>query len=232
MKLSKAGRLLANPRHWRALRHGVAPTVEHAGVLRSINPRTVIDVGANKGQFSLCARELWPEAAIVGFEPNPVEAAIYQKLLKDRARLIECALAAEEREMDLHLASRADSSSLLPLGDRQKQLFDMEEVDKIKVPVRRLDCVLDRDELESPALLKIDVQGFEYEVLEGMAGIVEAIGWVYVETSQIELYKGQKLHGAVAGLLCDMGFRRIAEANVVHDARGRKIQSDSLFVGN
>ena len=78
-------------------------------------------------------------------------------------------------------------------------------------------------------MLKIDVQGFEYEVLRGMTNLSPKIRWIYVEASFVELYKGQKLYADVARLLGEMGYREISRSNVSHDDRGRGIQADILF---
>jgi hypothetical protein len=72
-KARKLAGILAVPAWRRALlRHRVAAGVEHAGVLRNLGPvRTVVDIGANRGQFALAARQCFPAARIVSCEPLP-----------------------------------------------------------------------------------------------------------------------------------------------------------------
>ena len=60
-------RLLSNPRFRSGLRHGVAATIEHAGALAGRDFASVVDVGANHGQFTLFAAGLYPKARIFGF---------------------------------------------------------------------------------------------------------------------------------------------------------------------
>src|SRR3546814_6948519 len=98
--------------------------------------------------------------------------------------------------------------SLLPLGEEQKRGFAMEEVSTLTVPVRRLDAVLDPASLPRPVLLKIDVQGFEYEVLEGLGALRDAIRWIFVEVSFVELYQGQRLSADVETLLQELEIGR------------------------
>lgn len=128
----------------------------------------------------------------------------------------------------MHVASREDSSSLLPLAPKQKRLFNMAEAGRFAVPVRRLDAVFDTPPA-APILLKIDVQGFEYEVLQGAEGLKEWIGWVYVEASFVELYEGQRLADAIAELLHGWGFTLTGEYNLTRDDRGARVQADLLF---
>lgn len=218
--------LLAEPRYWRALAALVKPSVEHRRALRHLQPRTVIDVGANKGQFAYLANSLWPQARIVSFEPLPRPRDRLASLMGKRITIHDCALGETEGAATIHIASREDSSSLLPLG-RQSELFQMREVGVIKVPVRRLDDVM-TESLSRPALLKVDVQGFEYEVLKGASRLLEQIDWVYVEASFIELYHGQRLAVDVVELLAVHGFQEVGRYNELEDA-GKVVQADILF---
>ncbi|MDG4594417.1 MAG: hypothetical protein P9F75_01770 [Candidatus Contendobacter sp.] len=69
-RLRKYLKLLANPRYWRALSQGVAATVEHDAALGADEFATVIDVGANKGQFATYALTRWPQARLICFSVN------------------------------------------------------------------------------------------------------------------------------------------------------------------
>jgi len=227
MNFAKAFSAALNPANWWAMAHGVVPTIEHAPAFVGIEPAMVIDVGANKGQFSSFARARWPQARLLAFEPIPAAARRYRSILGRHGQLFDCAIGAEKGQLDLHLASRADSSSLLSIGDEQKAIFATDEVGTLSVEVRRLDEVLDGLVI-SPALLKVDVQGYEFEVLAGLGNLAECVRWIYAETSFVELYTGQKLHDEVVGLLASLGYEQVLEHNLVTD-RGRKVQADILF---
>jgi len=227
VNFAKALSAATHPVNWWAMAHGVVPTIEHGPALAGIEPVTVIDVGANKGQFSSFARARWPQAKLFAFEPMPAAARRYRGILGRRSRLFGCALGAEDGKLDLHVASRADSSSLLSLGEEQKAIFEMREVGTMPVEVRRLDDVL-RGLVDPPALLKIDVQGYEYEVLRGLGSLAASVEWIYVETSFVELYKGQRLHDDVCALLAELGYGQVLEHNLVTDGE-RRIQADILF---
>ncbi|WP_295455556.1 FkbM family methyltransferase [uncultured Thiodictyon sp.] len=226
-RLLKYLQLLVNRRYWPALRHGVAATVEHDAALGQDDFATVIDVGANKGQFATYALTRWPRARLICFEPLPQPRAILGCVTQGRAEIHACALGATGTTGQLHLATRADSSSLLPLGTQQKAIFQMDECGTLAVPIERLDACLSVP-LQRPSLLKIDVQGYELEVLRGAAGLLDEIDAIYVEVSYAELYEGQALHDDVATFLTSAGFRDAGHFNeqVYHGAR---IQADLLF---
>lgn len=228
-RLRKAISVLVRPAYWPALARGVAPGIEHGAALAGRDFACVIDVGANKGQFTAFARHSWPRAQLICFEPLPGPRARLTAVAGGNAQIHPVALGDAEGEAVMHVASRADSSSLLPLGDTQKRLFDMDDAGQLAVPVRRLDAVVDAAELARPSLLKIDVQGFEYETLRGAAGLLGAIDTVYVEVSFVELYAGQKLAGDVAGLLDKADFLETGRYNVYRAPDGATIQADLLF---
>jgi hypothetical protein len=127
----------------------------------------------------------------------------------------------------MHLATRADSSSLLALGTRQKTIFGMAESGALRVPIQRLDACVSRP-LARPSLLKIDVQGFELEVLKGASALLPEIDAIYVEVSYIELYEGQALHGEIERCLEHAGYRPDGRFNL-HRHQGEPVQADRLF---
>jgi FkbM family methyltransferase len=226
-RIKKYLMLLANPTVWPALSQGVAATVEHAAALGCDEYATVIDVGANKGQFAIYARTRWPRARLVCFEPLPGPRAKLARVTGRQTEIHECALGATPGEGRMYLASRTDSSSLLPLGARQKEIFGMTESGELQVPIRRLDACLSTP-LQRPALLKIDVQGFELEVLKGVTGLLSEIDSVYVEASDQELYEGQALQGEIKTFLEVAGFQACGYFNEQF-YHGQRIQADCLF---
>ncbi|MHB8405670.1 MAG: FkbM family methyltransferase [Gammaproteobacteria bacterium] len=142
----KLMRILVRPRLARTLlRHGVAASVEHIAALRDLQCRAVVDIGANRGQFSLLARELFPEARIVAFEPLPGPAAMFQCVFAHDARtsLHNIAIGPESTRTTIHVSARDDSSSLLPIAETQSRIFPgTQETGTADVEVRRLSVPL------------------------------------------------------------------------------------------
>jgi len=228
-RLRKYARLLRSPGCWPALAQGVAATLDHDIALGCERFATVIDVGANKGQFASYARLRWPQARLICFEPLPEPRAKLARVTRGRAEIHACALGVAPGTGQMHLASRADSSSLLALGARQKSIFGMAESGTLPVPIQRLDAVI-TPPLARPSLLKIDVQGFELQVLEGATALLPEIDAVYVEASFVELYEGQALHEEIKRHLHAAGFHLDGCYNEqVH--QGERIQADLLFRG-
>lgn len=225
-------RLLPNPTFRRGLRFGAGAAIEHRTALAGRRLRTVVDIGANIGQFSLLARALYPSARIVGFEPLPEAAARYRRVFAgdDCATLIQAAVAPLRGTATLRLSAAADSSSLLPITPRQVARFPgTQEVGLISVAAGPLRDYLQWADIMAPALLKIDVQGFELEVLRASRPLLDAFEYLYVEASFEELYAGQGLVPDVRAYLDGCGFREVGQFNTVRLRDGTPVQADFLF---
>ena len=165
------------------------------------------------------------------FEPLPAPAARFHKLFGDDelVTLYEMALGSVSGPSIMHVTAEDDGSSLLAIGDTQAILFGTREVASQAVTVRRLDEVMTPAMLSVPALLKIDVQGFEMEVLRGAVGILSSFGSVYAECSYLELYSRQALVNEAIEFLHSAGFALAGVFNQVTDDNGRAVQADVLF---
>jgi FkbM family methyltransferase len=230
-RLGKALGLSFNPRFRRGLWQGVAAAIEHRH-LRLARARTVVDVGAHRGQFSLLALELFPQAMVLAFEPLSLARGRLAWLLhgEPRFRLYPMALGREAGERSLLVAARDDCSSLrAATGDQMALEPRSRPVRSERVPVARLDEVLRADQLRQPALLKIDVQGQELEVLEGALGLLGHFEVIYLEASFRELYAGQALAGDLISWLARRGFALNGVYNLLLDGDGRAAQADLEF---
>lgn len=230
-RFRKAIGILQRPRFTQAvLLHHVAASVEHREVIGMCAANTLIDAGANKGQFSLAFRERRPTARIIAFEPLPEAADTFSRVFaRDAlASIHSVALAAASGSATLHVATRSDSSSLLKLGTGQARAFGVRTADTIEVPIRRLDACVDMGSLSKPILLKVDVQGGELGVFEGCDKLGD-VDFIYVELSFVELYEGQPLFDDVSAYLVDRGFTVIGVFNQVLTREFGATQADVLF---
>ncbi|MEK9661584.1 MAG: FkbM family methyltransferase [Alphaproteobacteria bacterium] len=162
----------------------------------------------------------------------PEAAARFEALFagNESVRLVRAALGPARGEAELHVSARNDSSSLLPIGDAQARMFPgTGEVGMVTVPVGPLGDFVERAELGAPALLKIDVQGFELEVLRGAEALLDAFDWIYVEASWVALYEGQALAGEVEAFVTAHGFALAGTYNRTDAPDGSPVQADFLF---
>jgi FkbM family methyltransferase len=234
LRLRKLAAIAAGGAYRRAfLRHGVAPAIEHHAVLQALPFDLVVDVGANRGQFSLLCRDMRPAARIVAFEPLPAPAAIYGALFAEDAKvtLHSVALAQERGTMDMNISKSDDSSSLLPISKAQIENYPgTERIGSHRVSIAPLTDFISAGDLIGHGLLKIDVQGFELEVLKSGQSLLLSFDWIYVECSFVQLYEGQALAEEVIAFLTANGFRLSGRYNFSHGRGGALLQADLLFV--
>ena len=214
---------------------GVAASTEHIRVFKNLtgsNFKTIVDIGANRGQCALMARNYFPDAQIFSFEPLNEPAAVFRKIFSGDARvkLYPVAIGATEGSTKIHVSSADDSSSLLPISALQDDLFPgTSEKEERPVEVKRLDMILRPDEIKWPAFLKMDVQGFEKEALEGCGSLLPLFSYIYVECSFVELYVGQSLVHDIITYLRPFGFILAGVYNLDYEPSGKTIQGDFLF---
>ena len=129
---------------------------------------TIIDVGANIGYYAVeLSATLSPPAIIHAFEPVPasfkqLEKNIEINSLSNRVSCNQLAISDSEGVMVLYKPRISGSSA-----SSAKNLHPEEEVEKIQVPMTKLDSYFYSNNLRSFDLLKIDVEGAELMVIEG-----------------------------------------------------------------
>jgi len=230
-KIRKAFRIATSAYTLRALFKGCAAGVEHEDLISLTQSECVVDIGANRGQFALVCRKNLPKAMIYSFEPLQEPAKVFEKVFQGdpRVKLFHCAVGPEMSQKTIHVSMQDDSSSLLPISLQSKVFPGTEEKESRAIEMCPLNAVLTADNIVAPALLKIDVQGYEMEVLRGCESLLSCFEYVYIECSFIELYEGQALAYQVIDYLHAHGFHFAGVYNLYYRS-GKAIQGDFLFL--
>ena len=196
----------------------------------------ILDVGANEGQFAQDARLKFPSAHIVSFEPLPGPYAVLAAwaAADGNARAVNCALGAADAVLpiNLHVDYSASSSLLATHADGVERYPQMAKQAQVDVPVRRLDDVL--AELGYTCglqtFVKLDVQGFEAQVLAGAEQTLGRAGALLTEVCLDAMYEGQAEFYSLCHL-ADAAGLRYAGNHTQHLAEdGHVIFLDALFV--
>jgi FkbM family methyltransferase len=221
------------PGYRAAMRRRIAPAIEHEPLFVGQFFDTVIDVGANIGQFAVTAHCANPDARIFCFEPLAGCFARLRGLAQDYPRLtvFDHALGAEQGQFEINVASNTGSSSILDFTDLQLETYpDVSVVGKETIRVEVLDKVATPGMTQGRTLLKMDVQGFELEVLKGAEATLAKIEAVYLEASFVPLYADQPLASDLIVWLDAHGFGLAAVYNVDYGSGAVPKQADCLFL--
>lgn len=231
VKIRRAVDGARTPAGRRALRRGVAPSEGVRHLLRRLGPDFILDIGANRGQFTLAVRTALPDARVLAFEPLESESRIFQEIhgADPLVELLPYALSDSAGTASFHVSGHADSSSMLPPSTLQSDIFPgTQTVETVTVETHRLDDLDARLDLSGSILMKIDVQGHELGVLRGAEAVLHRTSWILVEASFVELYEEQPLAHEVIAHLADRGF---ALVDMLEPTRrnGRTLQVDLVF---
>jgi len=231
LRLQKLAAALRTPINRRGLRYLVAPSIEHSRALGSRKFNTIIDIGANKGQFALFARDTFPKAKILSFEPIQSPADIYEAIFSrdSNCKLYRTAVGQKSDFLYINVTEENDASSFLAPTDLQSSTFGTRVSHQEKVRIGPLNSFLSVDDINVPALLKLDVQGFELEALKGCAGVLDKISSIYLEVSFVELYAAQPLASQIISWLGDKSFELAGVFNQQFSRQGEPVQADMLF---
>lgn len=192
---------------------------------------TIIDGGANVGQFARAAAELYPDARVISIEALPDVANELRRNLSDlqRMRIIQSAVGEEARETTFHRNTYTLASSVLPPDAGYERSFPGHAFSTVRVPMNTLDALLQDEPLTPPVLLKLDLQGYELQALRGAARTLERSDYVLLETAFKPVYEQEPLFEDVYALLRQSGFRFRSPVDFLSDASGEIIQMDALF---
>lgn len=196
----------------------------------------VVDVGANSGQYAHDLRAAGFKGRIVSFEPlgDPFRVLESRCATDPLWECRRCALGDADGTISINIAGNSgESSSVLPMLDSHRAAFPPANyVGVDEVPVRKLDSVASeilRD--DDVVFLKVDVQGFEKQVLAGASVTVEkqCVG-MQLELSFIPLYEGGMLIREALDITSSMGFVPTGLQPCFTDMRnGRTLQVDGVF---
>jgi FkbM family methyltransferase len=194
----------------------------------------VLDAGANHGQFALQCRACGYDGEIISFEAAATaHATLLTKAAADPLWTIadRVALGATNGEVEINISSNSMSSSILPMLDSHLAAAPASRyLHKEKVPMRRLDDLLPALDPSRCILLKLDVQGYESQVLAGAPQVLARARAVQLEMSLVPLYDGELLMPRMLAEMSTRGFDLWdLEANLRDPGTSQLLAIDGVF---
>lgn len=197
---------------------------------------TLLDVGANKGQYAIQMRRLGYDKKLLSFEPQQDAFNVLKKVAtKDpQWEVYDYALGDENTNSSIHIADNSFSSSILNmLPAHLESAPESKYVGNQEIEIKKLDSIFDT--LCSPSasvMLKIDTQGYEKNVIDGAEESLKSIKIIQLEMSILPLYENEILYIEMIQYLKARGFELFSlESGGFYDLNsGQLLQVDGIFV--
>ena len=212
------------------------PAFQQVALLERNKVDVVLDVGANSGQYATDLRRFGYTGRILSFEPVK---ACFDQLLAASANDHEwtahkTALGATAGSSTINVAANnGASSSMLPmLESLVKVAPNTQYLRQETVTVATVDQIAaDHVKPDARIFLKLDVQGFEREVIQGAKDTLPSVVGVQIEISFVPLYRGGMLYTEVFDWVASQGLSLMAiEPMFTDPSTGQLLQADGVFV--
>jgi FkbM family methyltransferase len=193
----------------------------------------ILDVGANVGQFAIDMRRNGYKNYIYSYEPvADTFSALMQRVSKDEKwQAFNLALGETEDFRSIHVSGNSGlSSSLLTMDSVHLENFPKSSyVSSESVLLSTVDRQVDLLKLDpQSSMMKIDVQGYEFNVLQGSIKTLQDFRYCYLEVSLVKLYQGESTFFDILKRLEESGHKVIDLFRGVSARDGSLLQVDVL----
>jgi FkbM family methyltransferase len=207
-------------------------------LFKNINEELIIfDVGACRGEVALIYNRLFPDSLIYCFEPFSPSFNLLNNNISELKNIIAFnkALGSFNGKTVFHSNRSSPTNSILPTNDESKLIWknDVHDtISTIEAEMVTLDRFISENNIKKIDILKLDVQGSEFMVLEGAKKAIESgiIKVIFAEMITLPTYKNQKNPGEFLELLRSCGFMLYNFYNISLTRSGMLRQMDAIFI--
>ncbi len=185
--------------------------------------KTILDVGASDGRWSVDCMRNYTGSHYVLFEPQPCHSAALDSLKKELGGKITLVKKAVGRKSGRTYFNIAD-----PFGG---SLSDSDTINTVEVGLTSLDDTLKETGLKGPFLLKLDTHGFEIPILEGAVNTLQDCNILIIEAYNYNIEPGSVTFWQLCEYLDKRGFRPIDLVDIMYrDYDNSFWQMDIIFI--
>ena len=213
-----------------------SPQMQTISALKKKNINLIFDIGANIGQFAKSIRSAGYNEQIVSFEPlSSAHTKLSDFAAKDEKWIVhdQCAIGDFEGFKTINISRNSVSSSLLSMHSNHQNAAPASKfISKEKVSICKLDNISAKYfTSETRLLVKIDTQGYEWEVINGAKNTILKSHGIICELSLVALYHNQKLWRDIIDRLEAYGFMLWAiQKGLADPITGQTLQVDGIFL--
>lgn len=161
--------------------------------------KSVIDIGASNGKWSLETMKVFPRASYLAIEPLREREIALQDIRQNHSNFdyVLCVAGAVDGERaTLNVADDLDGSTVNATGGEPREVL-----------VRTLDAIVAEKKLESPYLLKFDTHGYEIPILNGAKQILAKTNVVIMEVYNFNITDNSARFHDMCSHMEKLGFR-------------------------
>jgi FkbM family methyltransferase len=182
--------------------------------------KTIIEIGSLDGADSLALKKAFPAATVYTIEGLPDN---FEQYLKNQTeiRAFNIVICNYIGMVDYHVKDINGLHGIFNRGNEYGNKI-------IKLPCTTAEKFCEVNDITSIDVLKIDVEGATYEVLESLGNMLTKTKLIHLETETFPFFDGQKLHNEVCNFLLNNNFEllEMTFANITSDGK----QSDSVWI--
>jgi FkbM family methyltransferase len=188
-----------------------------------IDVKTIIDVGAAIGSWSLSAKTFWPNSNFVLFEPLQERRDILKNLKANNVNfhVIYSAAGNKSGTTKFNVANDLDGSGVAQESDIKARIVDLTSID---IELKKL-------KLTGPYIIKLDTHGYEVPILEGCTNILKETKLIVIECYGFQIADHSLLFWEMCGHLDMLGFRLVDIVDIMNRPKdGAFWQCDAFFI--
>lgn len=198
----------------------------------------IIDVGAHVGGSILFYKKLFPNCIVHAFEPSP---DTYRQLEEKTGQISDvhlnnCGIAESAGELTLYQNTSSATNSFQQINQESKWRKELaiQSTEKVSVPVTTLDNYCSNHSLNSIDYLKLDVQGYERQCLEGARNLLDnqSISLIKLEIIFDDFYAKPASFIDIENLLSDYKYRLFSIVDLSYARTGQLRQMDVIYADN
>ena len=214
----------------------VGTQAEIYNAIKKVKTNIIFDIGANTGQFGLEVRQRGYEGKIISFEPLTIaRKKLLENVSGDISWIVHdrTAIGDYMGVIEINISKNSFSSSVLPMLNSHSDVEpNSVYIGSEKTSVITLDSIADKYlDKSSNCFIKIDTQGYEWQVLNGAYKTLSKAKGIICELSLLPLYDGQQLWREIIERLEEEGFVLWALHKAFSDKNnGRTLQLDGVFL--
>ena len=227
-------------RVWRHIDRSISANVRwhpFDQVPKNVQPKLILDIGANVGDVTLAALKTYSNCQVICFEPVDSTFEILKQRIvpyADRVTIFREALSSKNEESEINITSFHGANSIEPQSLMHSTLNpEVKEVGKQRISMVRLDDISKLFPNRKVDIMKIDVEGHEYDVICGGKNFIQKnVDTIIVEASLMRDTSWERQSFVeMFSLLGEMGFRliNVFDLNYAENSNLMCVQMDCVF---